>query len=668
MMVWTALGVCAGLLAAPDANPNGINTSYTDIESVPLEDLLNMEVEVANKQATKVVDAPGVLTVVTRDDIQALGARDLLEVLHFVDGFSFGTDVESVIGLAFRGVWGHEGKILLMEDGQELNETLYGSTQFGFHYPLYNVERVEIIRGAGSVVYGGMAELAVINVVTRNADAIGTVGAQLQYGQASRDYTRRGLEVAYGHRFSPDLALSAAAAVGQGRLSDEQFVDLDGGTPYLGAGDNARQDPLHVNLAMDWKDLHLHFILDDFRTTDRYPYSDILDRAYNVNYLTALGDARHVWRINDQMTLTSRLNYRYMLPWNSTADTPDSYANLYYDKTAHRALASATWSYDILEGMNLLAGIQATVDVAQATLPADPNNWSSTNSPWNAHGDLNRAYQNYAAYAQFSSTNPYVNVTAGVRYELHSVYGSSFVPRLALTKSFAGFHFKLLGSIAFKAPTIENIHLAPGIKPERTYDFELELGYVLTETMYLGVNLFDITVQNPIVYEAVGNVETYSNYPRTGKRGLEAQWRYHGPLGFAAASYSFAIAAGKNEVPLYAVPQDLNALLGTPIHKVVLTLGARIGEHVSVGPSFIFMGTRYGTLTDANNIDRSDPKFLLNVFVAYRNLGIDGLDVGLGGYNLLGEHFTHIQPYNGGRAPLPALPREAMLRVSYALH
>lgn len=149
-----------------------------DVDDLSLEALLDTRVEVATSDARTALEAPNVVVLLTRDDIVASGSRDLLEVLQLVPGFTFHHDVSGVVGVAFRNLWGHEGKVLVMLDGQEVNELLYSSTQFGHHVLAHTIERLEIIRGPGSALYGGSAELAVINVITRQ-------GRSLQGGEVA---------------------------------------------------------------------------------------------------------------------------------------------------------------------------------------------------------------------------------------------------------------------------------------------------------------------------------------------------------------------------------------------------------------------------------------------------------------------------------------------------
>lgn len=105
--------------------------------------------------------------MITAEEIKNLRSRDLIDVLNLVPGMNFGVDVQGVVGISSRGNWAHEGKILVLLDGQEMNEILFSSTQFGQRYDISQIEKIEIIRGPGSSIYGGYAELGVINIITK---------------------------------------------------------------------------------------------------------------------------------------------------------------------------------------------------------------------------------------------------------------------------------------------------------------------------------------------------------------------------------------------------------------------------------------------------------------------------------------------------------------------
>src|SRR5262245_3274272 len=98
----------AALLAAPPLPAAG--ASDPDFGEMSLADLLDVPVEIAARGRQRAEEAPSIVTVVTRAEIEAWGARDLAEVLRLAGGFEFAIDVESLVGLSFRGAWVHEGK------------------------------------------------------------------------------------------------------------------------------------------------------------------------------------------------------------------------------------------------------------------------------------------------------------------------------------------------------------------------------------------------------------------------------------------------------------------------------------------------------------------------------------------------------------------------------
>ena len=269
------------------------------------------------------------------------------------------------------------------------------------------------------------------------------------------------------------------------------------------------------------------------------------------------------------------------------------------------------------------------------------------------------------------------DLTAGLRYEHHSKYGDSTVPRAALTKMMGPYHAKLLYSQAFRVPVVQNINVNPGIKPEKATAWELETGYQASPYLSATLNFFDITIKNPIVFgsQDVNGVatESYFNFDRTGSRGVEAALRFSHPRGYAKASYAFYDAAGKNSVANYQVPGHSDALLGAPMHKGTLSTSVRTVGRLYVSPSAVLLGPRYAYINSDGSgngtVGLTPTTFLLDLWLSYQNLGINGLDIGLGVHNILNEYNPFPQPYDsnpGGHPPTPGPSREYGLRVTYA--
>src|SRR4051812_16092564 len=88
----------------------------TPFYQMSLEQLMNVEVSIASKLPMSNREAPGIVTILNRDEIIHSGATDLLDLLQMVPGIGFGVDVDGVVGIGVRGNWAHEGKVLLIWD------------------------------------------------------------------------------------------------------------------------------------------------------------------------------------------------------------------------------------------------------------------------------------------------------------------------------------------------------------------------------------------------------------------------------------------------------------------------------------------------------------------------------------------------------------------------
>ncbi len=142
-----------------------------------LEDLLDMRVLSAARRVQTPAEAPSMVKVITAREIRSLGWRTLGEALGSLPGLNITYD-RSYTYLGVRG-FGRPGdytsRVLLMIDGQPVNDGIYDQASIGSEFPvdMALVDRIEFVPGAGSVMYGGNALLAVINVITRSGAGFG---------------------------------------------------------------------------------------------------------------------------------------------------------------------------------------------------------------------------------------------------------------------------------------------------------------------------------------------------------------------------------------------------------------------------------------------------------------------------------------------------------------
>ena len=142
-----------------------------DLTQLSLEDLLNVRVYAASKHLESVNDAPSSVTIVTAEEIQEYGYRTLADILESVRGFYITYDryfsYVGVRGFGRLGDW--NSRVLLLIDGNRINDVVLGQAALGTEFPLDVdlIQRVEIVRGPSSSLYGAEAFFAVINVITR---------------------------------------------------------------------------------------------------------------------------------------------------------------------------------------------------------------------------------------------------------------------------------------------------------------------------------------------------------------------------------------------------------------------------------------------------------------------------------------------------------------------
>ncbi len=623
-----------------------------------LEKLINSLISVASKKPLNVRESPSIISLVTAEEIKASGARDLMDVLRLVPGMDFGVDVEGVVGLGMRGNWAHEGKILLLLDGQEMNEILFATTQFGNHFAIDQIKKIEIIRGPGSAIYGGFAEYGVVNIITKQGEDINGLSVSGIYGQGEKDFMRRNLNLSVGKKIK-DFEFSLSGLIGQGNRSDQNYTDIYDST-YNMANGNSQLNPAFVNLGIKFKGLSFRAIGDFYSTTVRDAYDQIKPKAYSQDFNSFYTELKYVWKLNDKFTITPRINYKSQSPWKTPFVDSISPA---YNKIATRASANITASYNITRNINFVAGGEIFRDMAI----------DQTDTFYNGKNSVD--YYNFAFFAQGLIKTRFVNIIAGARYDKHNLYGDAFVPRIGLTKKYKHFHFKALYSNSFRAPSIENINASrtTGISPEKTQVIELELGYQITRQSIFTVNFFDITTQRPIVYyyNDSTKADTYLNGTEAGTRGVEAEYRIKGKWGYVALNYSFYTREGKSNVSYFKAGADSSALLAFANHKVNLNASIKICKGLSINPSASFYGPRWGydhvDTSGYQIISKYDPTLLLNIFIKY-DTPVKGLSVGIGVYDLLNQKFKFIEPYsNGYHAPLPGPAREIIFRLSYDL-
>lgn len=650
--------------------------------SSELETFLNSLITVASQKAFSTRESPSVITLISEEEIKKSGARDLVDVLRLVPGFEFAYDGSNSLGIGVRGNWANEGKVLLQIDGVQMNEIFSGTTQFGNNYPIASISRIEIIRGPGSSIYGGFAELGVINIITKSAREIKGAYVSGTYGQMKGGNANRIINIGAGAKIK-DFDLSVTGAFGQGNRSDRDAFVNSKTFNYSGIASmasNSATDPFLWNVKAGYKGVSLKVIYDNYKT-DVLNITDPSGKRFLTRYSRSFsGEIEYDWKLSEKLTVTPSIFFTSQSP--RIGNLPDTISLV--QELGQRFKSSLVANYNPSRKINVILGFSYFKD----TGTNDADSISTLDGYVRSI-----SYHNYAVFSQFSARHRIVNLVLGARYESNSEFGDAFVPRIALTKRINRFHSKVLYSSSFRSPTIQNISrglnistMEPGIKPERTTMTEVEVGYQLTRNIFATVNVFDSRIKDPIIYSSESNV--YTNLEKSGSQGVEVEVRMKKTWGFINANYSFYTVANQERLQIYSTreyaPGDSvlptgsevskTTLLAFPSHKITLNSNVAISKSLSVSPSLIWVSKRYGQdfrNTGTNTYEvylREDaPKVTSNLYVNWLS-PVKGLEVGAGVYNLFNTKYDYMVPIaSRTTSPLPSGSREYSVRLSYTL-
>lgn len=645
------------------------DSSESRFSDMSLEQLMDISVSVTSTKEQKIREAPGIVTVITSEDIRASGARDLTDVLRLIPGLNFGGEVQNSVGMSFRGIWAMEGKILVRLDGIDWNELAYSNFVVGDRLPVSMIDRIEVIRGPGSVQFGGWAELAVIDIHTKGHENYN--GARMSVSEGT---TSSGVE---GHNtysgavaktLGPNSGVSVWAYGGRSLFSDRTYTGLDGSTSNL--ADSSGTSPKIVNLATNWNNLRFRFIYEDFRQSQNVNSGTTTPQAFVQDFKMMSGAVNYEFALAEHWKLLPSFDYTYQLPWNSAA--PNSVnSNVYYDRSFTQSRLSLAFKRDSGSGSTQLLGATYASALGKVLTSAAglffPNDNPSDTM----------AFNSTSIFGEWVEQTEIGNFSVGLRSEFNPNYPSATVPRFAYTRSFGDWHVKGLASWAYRAPSFENVSSAPStIHPERTRSFEIETGTKLSINQAVTVALFDTEIDDPIVYStyptANGPQDMYQNFGRTGARGIEADWRMKTGSVSHTISASYINVRGIDNIPKYN-SGDEDRPLGIPSYKVNLISSWFFAKDWTLSPTIVYQSTRRAWTLEpdgSKTVDDVEPSAFVSLALRKDNLFVNRLNLLGGVANLLNQQMPYLVSYRSDGSTFASYPgksRELYARLEYGI-
>lgn len=555
------LGLVPGPATARDDEP-------ADVTSMSLEQLSDVQVVyAASRYEQRAVDAPASVTIVSSEEIERFGARNLGEVLDHVRGLYVTRDQNyTYLGIRGFGEPGDENRrVLVMVNGHRLNESVFDYAGLGadFPIPLGVVDRIEVIRGPGSSVYGTNALLGVINVVTRDPQPVAGARVTLGGGNQSASQGTLDLSRAVGGGAAVEVAGSWFGSHG-GEYRYPEFVSGPTGSGIARGLDGTRSGTGYARLT--WRDVEIQSgVSSERKDVPTAPFGTLFGISTRTWDHHAFLDA--AWRpsLGDSSGLVVRASanssrYDGQYPYDhSDTGTPVS---LFRDYGAATWLTVGTQlTSRTVHDHTIVAGTEARADLRLDQGAADElgvyTRVRKTASTWGLF-----AQDDWAA-AEFA------HLSLGLRYDRYSSFGGQFTPRAAVVVSPAtATRVKLLYGRAFRAPNSFELDYEGGgnkaahaLSPELidTYEFALEQG--LGARVALSASVFGFQAHDLLAQEIdpADSLIVFRNSGRVEARGAEIELRVRPGEGWEfTGSYSRQDARDANtDATLVNSPRDV---------------------------------------------------------------------------------------------------------------
>lgn len=489
------LAAAVAFSAAASAQTSAPRSGATRYAEMSLEELMEVRIEKvfsASKYEQKVTRAPASVTIVSADEIAAFGHRTLADVLRSVRGLYVSND-DNYSYLGARGFLrpgDYNMRTLVLIDGHRMNDNVYDGAYYGREtIATAAIERVEVIRGPSSSIYGNSAFFGVINIVTKS-------GRDLQGVEVGTEAGRDGTvdaRVSYGRSFKSGLDVYLSAnwyrTDGRARIYYPEFDPARSTDPRATAGGVARNSDAEDALQLFGKATYGNLTLSGLYTRRN-------KTVPTASFLTAFGlgtertsdhrgyaDLQYHRELGPDTSLRGRVFYDsysyhgdYPYDWAAPGSPPDIVFNR--DFTLGE-WAGSEWQLTTKLGRRhtLVTGVEYRENLHQQQINYD----DTQPAAYTVNED--RTNRTFGAYVQDEFTlAPKVLLNSGLRFDSYpGSFGHTFNPRFGLIYNPApDTTVKLLHGRAFRAPNAyERFYYAyrmpHGLQPERVHTSEVAL-------------------------------------------------------------------------------------------------------------------------------------------------------------------------------------------------
>ena len=478
------------------------------------------------RNATDVRHLPMTVSVVGRDILTAEYQTNVLPtVMQQVPGLfvtsramlGYGVSTGAAGGINLRGITGGAGQLMVLIDGHPQYQGIYGHP-ISDSYQTLMAERVEVLRGPASLLYGSNAMGGVINIVTRRPPIghdLVTTNITLGVGSWGTIQAEGSNQVRSGKFSSTVAAQYGRTDNHRPRMGFEQY----GGYLKLGYDFNA-----HWNAYIDAN--ITHFNASNPGSTEK-PMFDA-DQWITRGVISAALE-NHYGKTSGALSFYTNFG-RHKID-DGTAD-PSKPTQRYF--RSKDALIGVSWyqSAQLFEGNRLTVGIDYQHIYGKAYYTSKETD-EELETPNKQSGESHR--NEIAGYVDFrQDITEWLTVDAGIRIDHHSITGTEWVPQAGIViRPISTGEIKAMVSKGFRNPTMREMFLYPpsntDLKPERLWNYELSWRHRLNNGVRYGLNIFYLKGDNMIQTIPVDGKPRNVNTGEVENWGVEAEFNY--PIG-----------------------------------------------------------------------------------------------------------------------------------------
>lgn len=508
-----------------------------DLSGLQIEDLMGLKVATvygASKFEQKVTEAPSAISIVTSDDIKRFGYRTLADILRSQRSFYI-TDDRNYYYVGVRGLCrpgDYNTRVLLLVDGHRTNDNIYNQVMLGneFAVDVDLIDRIEIIRGPGSSLYGNNAFFATINVITKRGRDVG--GMEVSASAGSWDtYSGR---VTFGQRFGNGFETLISATGYDSRGQNFHFTNREFDTPENNNGwadHGDKEKAANFFGRASFKNLSLQ---SAYVSREKWIPTASWDTVFN----------------NGQDKTIDRRGYLDLAYNNTFGKTLDVLARLYYDfyeyegyylfdnppPTLNRDHSEGRWWGATLMLTRRLGANQTVTAGAEYENNTKQLQENYDRSPAYTYLHDDRSSETLGLYLQDEiALRENLALSAGLRYDRYTAFGSSTNPRLALVYTPVPMTIvKALYGQAYRTPNAYELCYNdgnvtqkgnPSLEPETITTYELVLEKYFEGSLRFTASAYYYKVRDIItqVIDADDDLSVFRNTGDVTGKGFELE-------------------------------------------------------------------------------------------------------------------------------------------------